>query len=587
MAWTALAVAGLWILLAIFAVDAGLELSVVQRVTVMALGLAALVWASRRFVAPWLGVRETEIDTALLVERQHGIDSDLVAALQFDGPVAETYGSRDLRAAVVTGIQELGPRLDVSRGMDYSPLWRRLKLFGVTLVAAVVIGLLFPRHLAVFFSRLALSERHYPSATIIQRIDVNGSRVWEWNGTTTQPEDTRAAQGRPVKFLVECRGEKPMRGEVECRSLLRRSSRELELRRLSPAELATLNRAVAERTSKAGGESMYYLAELPRMVEDFAYTLRLGDAWTDAAHIRMIEPPSIQLTVQVTPPAYASAESDSQLSPSHLAVLEGSRLSLSIRCLNEKRLKSATIQIDAAGVMSSYPLKAAATGGPIWEVPDDTPLANVRQELRYEVQVLDEDGLELESPLHGFVQLKVDRPPSAVASMVHRAVLPQATPIIDFRLSDDYGIAAAVLQGQVQRRQDEAPGTVTDSLTGSSSQDSAQNPTPNSTEPPDEKIDWKIPLDPSPIMGQNLPYRGKFAIPLSPLKLAKGDQLKLQISLTDHRGASAGKQAWSEPVVLEVSDEAGVLAAITETDERSEKRLSDVIKQQLGVGGKK
>src|SRR5260221_1810250 len=47
------------------------------------LSLVAL-WGLRRFVWPALVARETNIDLALLVERQHGIDSDLVAALQFE-----------------------------------------------------------------------------------------------------------------------------------------------------------------------------------------------------------------------------------------------------------------------------------------------------------------------------------------------------------------------------------------------------------------------------------------------------------------------------------------------------------------------
>jgi hypothetical protein len=40
----------------------------------------------------------------------------------------------------------------------------------------------------------------------------------------------------------------------------------------------------------------------------------------------------------------------------------------------------------------------------------------------------------------------------------------------------------------------------------------------------------------------------------------------------------------TEPLLLEVTDEAGVLAAITEVDEQSEQRLGETIQQQLGVG---
>jgi hypothetical protein len=36
--------------------------------------------------------------------------------------------------------------------------------------------------------------------------------------------------------------------------------------------------------------------------------------------------------------------------------------------------------------------------------------------------------------------------------------------------------------------------------------------------------------------------------------------------------------------VLEISDESGVLAAISEADPRSEEKLTDIIKRQLGIG---
>jgi hypothetical protein len=39
-----------------------------------------------------------------------------------------------------------------------------------------------------------------------------------------------------------------------------------------------------------------------------------------------------------------------------------------------------------------------------------------------------------------------------------------------------------------------------------------------------------------------------------------------------------------DPLVLEISDESGVLAAISEADPRSEERLTDIIKRQLGIG---
>jgi hypothetical protein len=78
-------------------------------------------------------------------------------------------------------------------------------------------------------------------------------------------------------------------------------------------------------------------------------------------------------------------------------------------------------------------------------------------------------------------------------------------------------------------------------------------------------------------------------VPLAGLKLAKGDRVKLTLEATDYRGENeqvrpAGTVQASEPLVLEISDESGVLAAITEADPRSEEQLNEIIKRQLGIG---
>lgn len=573
LAWSALVTAVLWSLAVIFVLDVGFALSVAQRIALMALGLLAIVWASRRYALPWLGVHESETDIALLVEHQHGIDSDLVAALQFDGASAESWGSRDLRTAVVSHVAEAGKQLDVTRGTAYGALAGRVKLLGVTLLVAVVISVLYPRYVAVFFSRLLLSERHYPSGTNFENIVINGASVWEWNSYSARPENIRLAKGRPVRFLVECAGKLPESGSIECRSLEHGTTRTLELRPLFAEEL--IGDAVAADVKRIWDErrrtSMVhlsnrtlYVAEMPHLVEGFAYNLRLGDAFTDPAEVQMIEPPVVEMSVEVIPPSYAASTSNAVQSPRHLAVLEGSRVAIQLSCLNKKPLESATIQVDAGGTVTTHPLSKKASDGVQWSLPENTPLASVTQELRYEIQVTDADGLGLESPLRGYVQLKLDRPPTAIASVVHRVVLPDAKPIIEYRIHDDYGIASLALQTQIERLQKST-----------------------AAEAVDEKTDVKIPLAPLPLTGQHLPHRGKFPLDLAQFKLAKGDRLKLTLVVFDYRGQNAGKSTASEPILLEISDEAGVLAAITEADERSEKRLSDVIKQQLGVGGSK
>jgi hypothetical protein len=71
--------------------------------------------------------------------------------------------------------------------------------------------------------------------------------------------------------------------------------------------------------------------------------------------------------------------------------------------------------------------------------------------------------------------------------------------------------------------------------------------------------------------------------------LEKGDRVRLTLEVVDYRGEddeglAVGESCLCDPLVLEISDESGVLAAISEADERSEQRLTDIIKRQLGIG---
>jgi hypothetical protein len=94
-----------------------------------------------------------------------------------------------------------------------------------------------------------------------------------------------------------------------------------------------------------------------------------------------------------------------------------------------------------------------------------------------------------------------------------------------------------------------------------------------------------------PMLAKRLPATGKRSLSMASIKppgkttpLGKGDRVRIVLEAEDWRGDAAGKIVRSEPITLEISDEAGVLAAISEADQRSEERLTDIIKRQLGIG---
>ena len=65
MALTALLLALLVLLSAVFALDWSFDMTRLQRALTVLLGVGLFYWTYRRFARPWLSVRESEIDMAL------------------------------------------------------------------------------------------------------------------------------------------------------------------------------------------------------------------------------------------------------------------------------------------------------------------------------------------------------------------------------------------------------------------------------------------------------------------------------------------------------------------------------------------
>ncbi len=239
-------------------------------------------------------------------------------------------------------------------------------------------------------------------------------------------------------------------------------------------------------------------------------------------------------------------------------MIEGSEVGFLLHCTN-KRLSAAELMIDG----KSYPLdeiQDADQPGRRWKLNTTaTPLARIDKPTHYEVQVTDEDGLQLEQPIGGFIRIKADQRPRISADVVTRFVLPTATPGIEYRVNDDFGIGRLLVHLQTSRGE--------------------------SSDMQEKTLDL-VALK-QPILRDKLPLRSNYKLDLSPLGLTKGDQVKVTLEAIDYRGPAPGQSALSEPLVLQVTDESGILAAISESDERSARQLDAIIKRQLGIGESK
>ena len=645
-AWSAVAIAVLWSLSILFVLDVNFEFGRFERAILLVAAIGLVAWAARRFALPYLGVRETDEDMALLVERRQQIDSDLIAALQFESPQASRWGSQQLEGAVIDYVAQVGRGINVFDGFSTTDLWRRGGLLAGTALVALVTAAIIPGHVWAFAQRLLLAQTHYPTDTLIEQIVVNQREVLDRASHGNQPLDARCAQGRPISFLVECRGVLPEKGTARLAATggsrartevaLSRLSLDQRKARLTQAaqrikaaaaddsidisqpwrdevlalvkfdapETAAALASLKERTQLAAiGDQLaaematwpanadargIYEGTLDRLVDGVEYKLSLGDAWTDPARVTMIPLPIVQRSLTPTPPIYAKTSENSQsVSTPQMAVLEGTRIDVAVECVNGKPLNSAWLNVRQGNETQRLELTRSDDGGTSWHLSQhggkSSPLSRVERELNYEIQVLDTDGLSLESPLRGTIRIRPDRPPSGGAEVVHKVVLPDAQPVIEYRASDDFGVARVRLAVDIERQQGEILPTMPPG-------ESASHTGPMVDSSGSQMESATLELYAADASGTNLQPKliGKYPLALAKLplaeKLAKGDRVKLTLEVTDFRGDSEGTSYYSDPLVLEISDESGVLAAISEADERSEQRLTDIIKRQLGIG---
>lgn len=666
-AFSAFFIALLWILAGVFLLDFLFpHMTILQRVVLIAVGLGALVWATLKYTRPFLGVDESEVEMALLVERQHGIDSDLVAALQFESPEASRWGSPELENAVIDYVAQLDRGLDVFKGLSHEQLWRRLGILTATVAVAAAFVALAPGHAYVFLNRLALGNMHYPSDTAIERVLVNGTEVLDRPQHGTAPGDVKSAQGQPVVFAVWANtkgaagaddtnarktADAPDEGAAHIFSAGPAGVRKVKLAAVGREELEDARRILAGETEPHSGgrppasesnrseqqhenlakllaattltnvsklsealrnpaadsrlltdisnrialllerwpsdDDRLYVGKLPRLSDEVRFKLYLGDAWTDPATIHLIPLPVVVPNFNDILPAYARSEDDDesqQNDPTSLqrSVIEGSRVELTLD--STKPLVEAKLTVlDTPGGNgpAEFPLQPLDDARLRWALEgDNTPLADVRGPVRFEIQVTDEDGLSLESPLRGYIRLKADRPPRIAGSLVHRVLLPTARPEVELRASDDFGIAALGVHVEVTRREREPTGDEANEATF----DIDQLLPRRGSLSPNEAASRPVRQLEFPLSQDSLPLVGAYVLDISSLGLDRGDEVRITLRATDYRGELEGVTAESEPIVLEITDESGILAAVSEGDRRSQEQIDDLIRRQLGIG---
>jgi len=185
-----------------------------------------------------------------------------------------------------------------------------------------------------------------------------------------------------------------------------------------------------------------------------------------------------------------------------------------------------------------------------------TPLAPVLDAVSLAIDVVDEDRLALAQPVQAVVRVEPDQPPRVAAEIITPWVLPTAKPTIVYQAVDDFGLARISVLCQV------------------AAADGATR---------EEEFEIRGPAENAPLTRE---VDGKYKLDLTPLKLAKGDQVTVLVRAVDVRRPRDGLAGMSEPRVFQVTDQAGILAMMLESDQKTAEQLKDLIQRQLGIGAR-
>jgi len=538
-----------------FLADWALDMSTAQRCILLTLMIAVQVWLVRKFVTPWFGQTDNLIELALNVEQQHGLDNDLVSALQFEQPEASRWGSAQLESAVITKTAKLTPQLQVFEGLSIHEFKRRMIILAIVVALPTLASGLFPGYFYAYLNRMLMGSSQYPTATQIAEVLINGQSVV--NEHNQGAIEINSPFGQPLKFEVRFAGQTPTTTSrnIHVKSLDAAIATDVQLSPINEIAQSAENPATQVRTTGSDTSSVL-IGDLPRLMDSVTIQAFVGDARSPEITVHATPLPVIAPELSVTPPEYIRVVTV-PAQPSEfkraLSVIEGSRVDLTIRSLN-KPLEMVELTIGESG----YRLAPNGKNKHQWTLDvTDTEFAVVSETIRYQIQATDQDGIQLEAPIYGTIRIQTDQPPRLAISARTRNIVATAQPPIIWSASDDFGLSRVIARVQVARADGEVSETeveVATSLKGKARQTS---------------------------------IRGTYPLDLSAMKLVKGDELKVTFAAYDYRGDAEPAVSYSEPIQLQLTDRQGILSGLLETDEESARQLDAIIRRELGIGDSK
>jgi len=398
----AAALAGLWLL---FLLDVLFHAGRLERAVLLLLLAGGVGYVVHQFLLPAVRKREDDSALALVVERKQGIDTDLVAAVQFADASRPQFGSASLRSAVVAYVEEVLPGLDLLEGFNARALRPYVLAAAAAVGVWVISTLVAPGHVWAFASRAFLSQQLYPTRTRIVEILEPGAA---------------ARAGNEVRFRVRIDGQMPDQARAEVRSA------------------ATGKSSVIPLDPDPDNPDIYQ-GVLRVALDSIDYRIVAGDAYTPTRRLKVIPEPRLSLQVRVTPPAYARGMSEELLSQgTRISALEGS--SVDVRLFTDQPMREAAITFND----TALPMVEDDQG---YRLPEPgAPLSPLTEGLTLHAALVDTYGVPLERTPSVVIAMRPDQKPRVKAAAVTRQVLPTASPTVSIEAGDDLGLGRIVLR---------------------------------------------------------------------------------------------------------------------------------------------
>ncbi|HEX5500859.1 MAG TPA: DUF4175 family protein, partial [Thermomicrobiales bacterium] len=381
-----------------------------------------------------LWVRLSDRNMALLLERRFGrFEESLLTAVELSErgePLAE-HG-REMLAHTFDDAVAHAEQVDLREVFNATPLWRAAAAAAVLVLSVAALAVAAPDVFRFGVKRLAtLTDEPWPRNTRL-RIE----------GFDNANRERVVARGADLEILVQAETAPPLvvPSLVEVRYQTEDGKR--------------LRKNMVREGGAVPGRDEYqdYRYTFPSVLSNLSFDVRGGDARLRNLRIRVVDSPSIGMTLHCEYPAYMRRSAADLPGAGVVALPVGTRVT--IRAEATKDLVAAQVDY-LTGKTNAVTQKLALSGSRQFEFA----LAPLEADKLLSFTLEDTDGIKNRTPVQLSLAAVADEPPLVQVRLsgIGSAVTPQARLPLTGDLKDDYGVSRAwiefVIDEQDSRRQ--------------------------------------------------------------------------------------------------------------------------------------